>query len=368
MRLSGTKFTSNHNLKILEKIKLGGITLKNRIVVSPMCQYSASKGCPTLWHYNHLAKLTNSGAGMLMIESTAINKSGKISHADLCLYNSKQEKEFKKLLSYLRKITYLPTGLQVSHSGRKGSAFIPWVKKNTALDTKNKKWKTYAPSSISRHKKWPKPEQLSDKKINQLINDFKKITARAKRVGFDGIELHMAHGYLLHQFLSQVSNQRSDKFGGNLKNRCSLPLKIAKEMRKIWPKNKILGARITGVDHLKNGIKIEDSVYLANELKKIGFNYVCVSSGGIIPVTNLKFKKSFRTPISRIIKKKTSIITRTSGLIDNLQQANKIIKEGKADIVAMGRVFIRDPMWIYKAVSKIKKIKDMVPNQYRRCF
>ena len=368
MRSSGKKFTSKHNLKILEKIKIGGINLKNRIVVSPMCQYSALNGSPTLWHYNHLGKLISSGAGMVMIESTAVNKVGKISHSDLALYNSQQEKNFKKLLNYLKKIEDVPIGLQISHSGRKGSAFIPWIKKNTALDKKNKKWLTYAPSRIKRDKKWPMPKELSHKKINQIIKDFKNTTKRAKRVGFEGVELHMAHGYLLHEFLSEVSNKRKDNFGGSLEKRCNLPLKIAKEMRKIWPKNKILGARITGVDHLRNGIKIKDSVYLAKKLKKIGFNYVCVSSGGIIPITNLKFKKSFRAPISKIIKKKASIITRTSGLINDLNQANKIVKGGQADLVAMGRIFIKDPMWIYKSISSIKKVKNFIPNQYKRCF
>ena len=177
----------------------------------------------------------------------------------------------------------------------------------------------------------------------------------------------MAHGYLLHQFLSPISNKRQDDWGGNLKNRCRLPLKIAKEVRSIWPKGRILGARITGKDHLKNGMNVKDSIYLANKLKKIGFDYVCVSSGGILPITNLKFYKGFRVPFTKIIKKNTSIITRTSGLITDVHQANKLLKNKSVDLIAMARTFINDPMWIYKAAKKIKNNK-IIPSQYLRCF
>ena len=168
--------------------------------------------------------------------------------------------------------------------------------------------------------------------------------------------------------MSPISNHRKDEFGGNLKNRCKIPLIIAKEIRKIWPKNKILGARITGLDHLKNGIKIKDAVYLSKKLKAIGFDYICVSSGGIIPITNLKFKKGFRVPLSKIIKKKSSMITRTSGLITDLNQANKLIKNGSADLIAMARELVRNPTWIHKAALKMKKTKGYIPNQYIRCF
>ena len=267
----------------------------------------------------------------------------------------------------MRAITYIPTGLQISHSGRKGSAYIPWIKKNASLNKKNG-WNTFAPSSIRRCKDWPVPIELKKEKINKIINDFKNTARKAKRIGFDALELHMAHGYLLHQFLSPISNHRKDEFGGNLKNRCKIPLIIAKEIRKIWPKNKILGARITGLDHLKNGIKIKDAVYLSKKLKAIGFDYICVSSGGIIPITNLKFKKGFRVPLSKIIKKKSSMITRTSGLITDLNQANKLIKNGSADLIAMARELVRNPTWIHKAALKMKKTKGYIPNQYIRCF
>ena len=337
------------------------------MVISPMCQYSGYKGCPTSWHYQHLSRLVLSGAGMLMMESTAVSSNGKITHADLCLSNQMQEKEFNKLFIYLKKLSNIPIGIQIAHAGRKGSSFIPWIKSNKSLDKRNKSWITYAPSAIKRYKGWPIPRELTESQIKKIITNFKETALKAKKIGFDGLEVHMAHGYLLHQFLSPISNKRQDDWGGNLKNRCRLPLKIAKEVRSIWPKGRILGARITGKDHLKNGMNVKDSIYLANKLKKIGFDYVCVSSGGILPITNLKFYKGFRVPFTKIIKKNTSIITRTSGLITDVHQANKLLKNKSVDLIAMARTFINDPMWIYKAAKKIKNNK-IIPSQYLRCF
>jgi 2,4-dienoyl-CoA reductase-like NADH-dependent reductase (Old Yellow Enzyme family) len=352
---------------IFKKLKIKNIILKNRIIVSPMCQYSAQNGCPSDWHFSHLGKLVNTGAGMVMIESTAVNNSGKITHADLCLSNDNQEKKFKKLKTYLNNINKTPIGIQISHAGRKGSSFIPWVKLNTPLTKKNKSWQTFAPSSIKRTKGWPIPKALKKNEIFNIIKDFKNTAVRAKRIGFECLEIHMAHGYLLHQFLSPISNLRKDEFGNDLINRMSFSLKISKEVRKIWPKNKILGARITATDHMPGGISLKDSIFLVKKLKEIGFDYVCVSSGGILPKTNLKFKKGFRKNFSKRIKKETSMITRVSGLINDLNLANKIIKENSADLIAMGRTFLSDPMWIYKAAKKSKN-KKIIPPQYIRGF
>ena len=352
---------------IFKEIKINKIKLKNRIVVSPMCQYSAKNGEPTKWHFEHLSRLARSGAGLLMIESTAVSNNGKITHSDLCLSNKKQEKKFKQLKKSLNNISNIPLGIQISHSGRKGSSFIPWVKSNKALNRKNKSWQTFAPSPIKRDKSWPIPKSFKKKQIINLIQDFKNTTKRVKKIGFECLELHMAHGYLLHQFISPISNKRKDEYGGNLVKRITVPLIIAKEVRKIWPKSKILGARITASDHLPNGITIKDSKYLVKQLEKIGFDYVCVSSGGILPKTNLKFKRGFRKEFSKQIKKSTTMIVRTSGLIDDMNFANKMIKNKSVDMVAVGRKFINDPYWIIKKIPNFRA-KKFLPNQYLRCF
>ena len=349
---------------LFKKIKINKVILKNRIVVSPMCQYSGKNGCPTNWHFSHLSKLINSGAGMLMIESTAVENNGKISHRDLCLSNKKQEKKFKELKNFLGKINKTPIGLQISHSGRKGSSFVPWEKKNKPLNKKNKSWQTYSASPLKRDINWPTPKELTKKKIITLLKKFRDTAIRARRVGFECLEIHMAHGYLLHQFLSPISNKRNDEFG---RSKHSFPLDIAREVRKIWPKEKILGARITATDHLKDGINFKDSIDLVNNLKKIGFDYVCVSSGGILPITNMKIKKAFRKNLSKKIKKNSSILVRASGSIDNINLAEQLIKNNFADLIAVGRKFIKDPNWILSETKK-RKMQEYIPKQYLRCI
>jgi 2,4-dienoyl-CoA reductase-like NADH-dependent reductase (Old Yellow Enzyme family) len=350
---------------IFKPIRINKIKLINRIVVSPMCQYSARNGEPTNWHLNHLSKLLNSGAGLLMIESTAVSRNGRITHGDLCLSNRKQEKKFKELKIKLNKLSKIPLGIQISHAGRKASSFKPWIKYNAPLNKKNQSWQTYAPSAIRRDKNWPIPKALKKNQILKIIKDFKNTAIKAKNIGFDCLEIHMAHGYLLHQFISPISNKRNDEFGGSLNNRLNLPLQISQEIKKVWPKKKILGARITATDHLPNGIKINEAIYLVKKLEKIGFDYVCVSSGGILPKTNLKFRDSFRARLAKKIKKETNMIVRTSGLINNINQANSIIKKKCADIVAIGRKFINDPYWI---IRKFPKYKRNLPKQYLSSF
>ncbi len=348
---------------IFNKIKVGGIKLNNRIVVSPMCQYSGKNGCPSEWHYAHLGNLANSGAGMLTIESTAVNMNGRITHADLCLKSKKQFSSMKKLFIYLKKLSKIPICLQLAHSGRKGSANIPWIKKNSPLSKNQLSWKTFSASNIKKDKGWPKPIELSKKKIEFLIKDYLNSARLAKKIGFEGIEIHMAHGYLLHQFISPISNKRKDIFGGSLNNRLRLPLLIAKKIREIWPKNKILGARITGSDHLKGGIDINESVFLVKELEKIGLNYVCVSSGGILTKTNLKpNKKAFRLKLAEKIRKKTKILIRTSGNLSYPKLLKKIVGK-KIHLVAVGRGFLKNPRWIYDNF----KLKN-IPNQISRGF
>ncbi len=349
---------------IFKKIKIGKIKLKNRIVISPMCQYSALNGCPSNWHYTHLQKLSSTGAGMIMLESTAINKTGRITRSDLCLYNNAHEKSLKKLIADLKNKNQVKYGIQISHAGRKGSSEIPWLKANTPLSKYNS-WKTVSASPIKKDRKWPNPLPLSQKQIKNIIKDFKNTAKRAVKINFDCLEIHMAHGYLLHQFFSPISNKRKDKYGGNFENRSRLLTEVSREIRKIWPKKKILGARITGTDHLKDGIDIKDSILLTKKLKKIGLDYVSVSSGGIIPITKMKQSEAFRIKMSHKIKTNSKMTTTTSGVLTKYSTIKKIFKEKKIDFITIARIIIKNPNWIMN-LSKIYNKKNIIPDQYKR--
>jgi len=346
------------------KIKINKLYLQNRYVISPMCQYSAENGNPSKWHYTHLLNLSKTGASLLMLESTAVSKEAKISKKDLCIGNEENKKNLRKLIKFLRKQSKIKLGIQISHAGRKGSSHIPWEKKNKPLI--KGKWQTFAPSAVRRDKYWPLPKELSIKQIKKIKKDFCNAAKKVKAIGFDCLEIHMAHGYLLHQFFSKISNLRKDNYGGNLENRCRLLLDISREIKKIWPKNKILGARITGSDRLKKGNHIKEAIYLTKKLKKIGFDYVCVSSGGILPKTNLKFKKGFNVDLAKKIKKNTKIKVRTSGNIDDTNFADKLIEKKFIDQICVGRKFISDRFWILKNNKKLLVIE--IANQYNRCF
>lgn len=332
----------------------------NKIVVSPMCQYSSnSDGKPQEWHYKHYGCLVCSGAGTIIIESTAINKIGRISNKDLIL-NKNNYKSFKKFLSFLKSINpKIIIGIQLSHSGRKGSSEIPWIKKNQPL--KKNYWTTVAPSKIKRDKHWPYPKMLSLSEIQKIKNDFVNSACLAKKIGFDLVEIHMAHGYLLHQFISGISNKRTDIYGGSQKNRDKLPLEIIYEIRK-KNKNIILGCKITGSDRLKKGLQVNDAILFAQNLEKLDVDYVCISSGGILPKTNLTNIENYNTDLSKIIKKKTNLKIRVSGKIKNIKNAKKLLNNKAADIIAFGRPFLKNPNFIYK------NNKTIIPKQYLRAY
>tara|TARA_B100000989_G_scaffold204363_1_gene154681 strand:+ start:20925 stop:21974 length:1050 start_codon:yes stop_codon:yes gene_type:complete len=344
------------------KIKIKSLTFENRFFVSPMCQYSSNNGSPSSWHYHHLRNLIETGAGGLVIESTAVSKIGKITIRDLCMYRKTHMKKHKDLLNNLKKIRNIPIILQISHSGRKGSAEIPFVKKNTSLKN-NLKWKTVAPSPISRHMNWPTPKELSIIEIKKIINEFKNSAKLAFMSGYDGVEIHMAHGYLVHQFCSPISNKRVDEYGND---KYKFAIDILKAVKKITPKNKVIGARVTATDHLKDGLKIKDAINFTNQLKKQGLNYVCVSSGGIIPITKMRQYRGFRIKFASIIKRDCKILTRTSGMINDEKTINKAFKKFKIDFVAIGRKLITDKFFLYNL--KELSVKDNLIRQYKYCL
>jgi len=353
---------------MIEKpIIIGRKKLRNRVILAPMCQYMAKNTNPSNWHYQHLGRAMTSGFGMIMMESTSISLEGRISKYDLVLSSKRNLKSFKILIKFLKSLGNTPIGIQLSHAGRKGSSEVPWIKKNKPLN-KNEGWQTISPSGLKRDKNWPTPKTISPQKIKLIINQFKNSAKYAISAGLDCIELHMAHGYLLHQFLSPISNKRNDEYGGDLKNRCKLPLTIASEIKKICDKKKILiGARVTGNDWVESGFSIDDCIYLVKNLEKIGINYICVSSGGIYSKTNLKFKRAYNSELSKIIKKNVKIPVRVAGEIQSINVANKILKDKKADLIALGRSYLKNPNIILSSFNK-KNINDYIPKPYLRGF
>jgi 2,4-dienoyl-CoA reductase-like NADH-dependent reductase (Old Yellow Enzyme family) len=349
---------------IFKSLKINNIILKNRIVVSPMCQYSAKNGSPSKWHYQHLENLSSTGASMVLLESTAVDKSGKISETDMCLYNTTHEKNLKKLIKFLKSKNDIKYGIQISHSGRKGSSYVPWIKHNSPLP-KKRSWKTFSASAISRDKGWPKPTEMTKLQIKKMIQKFRNTAIRANRINLDCLEIHMAHGYLLHQFFSPISNKRKDQYGGNFVNRSRLLNEIARNVRKVWPRHKILGARITGTDHVKNGLSVNDAILLSKSLKKIGFDYVSISSGGILPFTKMKQYEAFRINMAERIKNNSKMITTASGMITKYKVSENIIKKNKIDFITIARIIVKNPRWILQ-FAKRNKVKDYVPNQYKR--
>ena len=353
-------------LGIFSPLEIGSLKIDNRIVISPMCQYSAENGDVNDWHLAHYLQMALSGAGMIVIESTAVSKDGRISLGDLGIYSEQNEIKLQQLITSIKKYSNTPIVIQLCHSGRKGSVTFPW-NGNRPLTSKEGSWQTFAPSKIPKTKESNVPAELNLQQINSIKDAFIAAAIRAERAGIDALEIHVAHGYLLHQFFSPVSNKRTDEYGGNLNNRMRLILEIAEGIRKVWPKDKVIGARVTAQDWLDKGSTLDDCVELVNQLKSVGIEYVCVSSGGILPITNLKSYPGFQVGFARYLKQKTGIITRAVGQILNYKDAQSIIKSGDADLVAVGRGYLHEPRWIWKAASYYGEKID-IPSQYRRGY
>ena len=344
--------------RLFTPIQLGAVTLPNRIVVSPMCQYSADDGSMTDWHLIHLGSLACSGAGMIVVEKTAVTREGRITHGCTGLYSEPNEAAMKRVIDACRRITGNPFGVQLGHAGRKGSANVPWIGVQP-LKSHESPWQTVAPSPLPNGEGWPAPKEVSKEEMHHLVEAYVSATLRAKRIGFDAVELHSAHGYLLHEWLSPLSNQRQDEYG---KNRMKFPLEVAAAVREAWPKERALGARITGSDWAEGGIVPEDAVAYARELRRIGFDYVCVSSGGL-PQAKIRVAPNYQVPFAEAVKKAVDIRVRAVGMIADPHQAAEIVESGRADMIAMARAFLDDPRWVWHAAERFG-VKIDYPPQY----
>ena len=349
---------------LFEPITLGGITLINRITVSPMCQYSAENGSAGDWHLQHLGSLSLSGAGLVIVEQTAVEPDGRITHGCLGLYSDANEAALGRVLALCRRWGSARLGIQLAHAGRKGSARLPWHG-GGPLAVDNGAWPAAAPSAIPFDDRWPVPEALDESGLARIRDAHVAAARRADRIGFDLVELLAAHGFLLHCFLTPIANRRCDQYGGSFANRMRYPLEIAAAVREVWPRDKALGMRITGTDWMAGGITPEEAGVFARELRGIGLDYVCVSSGGIGPQARPAIGPGYQVPFAAAVKKASGIAVQAVGMIVDPHQAEEILATGCADSVALARAFLDDPRWAWHAADALGA-EIACPPQYRR--
>ena len=340
---------------------MGGITLPNRIAISPMCQYSADDGSLTDWHFIHLGHLAYSGAGVMILEATHVTREGRITHGCAGLYSDANEAAMKRVIDACRRLRSAPIGIQIGHAGRKASSQVPWEGREW-LRPDQSPWQTVAPSPIAYSPGWHTPHELTVAEIRALVDAFVSSAERAKRIGFEWLELHAAHGYLVHQFLSPLSNRRRDAYG---EDRMKFPREVARAVREVWPRERALGARITANDWAQGGLGPDDAVAYARELERIGLDYVCVSSGGLVGHANLNVGPGYQVPFAERVKKATTLKVQAVGMIADPQQAEEILASGKADMVTMARAFLDNPRWVWHAAERFGVQLDYPP-QYAR--
>ena len=347
-------------------LSLGKLQLNNRIVVAPMCQYSANDGSANDWHLQHLMQLAYSGAAMVTVEATAVERRGRITHGCLGLYSDANEAALERVINAARRVALPGTvfGIQLAHAGRKASAQRPW-EGGKSLSNDEDAWTTSAPSPVPFAEGWHEPEALDEAGLARVEAAFVQAAKRAVKLGFDVIELHGAHGYLLHEFLSPVSNQRQDKYGGSLENRMRFPLQVAEAVMKAVGGKAVVGARITGTDWLDEGFNLDEAVTFAARLKALGLEYACVSSGGITSGVRIPVEPGYQLHLAERVKREAGIVTRAVGMIAAPEQANQIVAEGQADLIAMARAFLDDPRWGWHAAEKLG-VKLTLPPQYER--
>jgi len=350
--------------KLFSPLTIRGVTLPNRIVVSPMCQYTAEDGRATSWHVAHFGQLAVSGAGMLTIESTSVEPAGRITPGDLGLWDDKTEAALGTVFEPIRKHSKIAVTLQLAHAGRKASSYKPW-NGGQLIPIKDGGWDTYAPSAIAHKEGETPPHALAKADLARLRDAFVASTARAVRLGVDGIELHGGHGYLIHQFLSPISNQRTDEYGGSLENRMRFPLEIFDSVRQALPPAKLLGIKLSASDWMEGGLDIDQTIEISRELKKHGADWIVLSSGGISPLQRIAPAPGYQTPFAERVKKETGVISTAVGLITEARQAEDIIASGKADLVAIARAMLYDPRWPWRAAAELNAKVDAPPQYWR---
>jgi len=349
--------------KLFTPLQIKGITLKNRIIISPMCQYSAEDGFANDWHLVHLGSRAVGGASLIIQEATAVSPEGRISSSDLGLWKDEHIDKLSQITSFIKQQGAV-AGIQLAHAGRKASTQVPWIG-HAEVKPEEGGWQTVAPSAIAYSNKYPHPLALEAEGLEKVKADFVAATVRAVQAGFEVIEIHASHGYLLHQFLSPLSNHRDDNYGGSIENRMRLLLEIIDAVKKVLPDNLPLFVRIPGTDWVEGGWSPDDAVVLAKALHEKGADVLDVTTGGLAQEQKIVVGPAYQLPFASKIKKGTSVLVSSVGMITNAQQAEAIIANGEADMIMIARESLRDPYFPIHAARELNA-EITWPSQYLR--
>jgi 2,4-dienoyl-CoA reductase-like NADH-dependent reductase (Old Yellow Enzyme family) len=349
---------------LFSPIQLRGLTLQNRIMVAPMCQYSSDDGDANDWHFTHINSLALSGAGVFCIEATAVEASGRITPGCLGLYSDANEAALKPILASVRKRSKTAVMIQLAHAGRKASSHTPWDG-GQLIPVAEGGWRPEGPSAIPHKEGETPPLSFDAAGLKRVREAFVVAAKRAERLGIDAIEVHSAHGYLLHQFLSPISNKRTDQYGGSLQNRMRFPLEVFDAVRAAFPERKPVGLRLSSTDWVEGGWDLAQTIEYAHELKKRGVDWIDASSGGVSPLQKIPLGPGYQVQFAEAIRKATGLTTIAVGLITEAKQAEEIVASGKADIVALARGMLYDPRWGWHAAAELGG-EVFAPPQYWR--
>ncbi|MEM7509000.1 MAG: NADH:flavin oxidoreductase/NADH oxidase [Pseudomonadota bacterium] len=351
---------------LFEPIRLRALEIPNRIAVAPMCQYTARDGVPGDWHLVHLGQFAISGLGLVFIEATGVEAEGRITPGCTGLWSDAQEAAFRPIVQFFRDYGASKIGIQLAHAGRKASTNVPW-QGGTPLTAEQGAWQTCAPSALPYAEGWHVPEAFGDNSLQRVRDAFVQAAERALRLDFDVIEIHSAHGYLLHQFLSPISNQRDDQYGGSLENRMRFPLEIFDAVRAVWPDDRPLGVRFSATDWVEgSGWGLEEACTYAQELAQRGCDFVDVSSGGNSPLQQIQVGPGYQTGFAAAVRAASGLTTMAVGKITDPVQAETILATGQADMVALARGVTYDPRWAWHAAEALNDPRAAFPAQYAR--
>ncbi len=349
--------------RLFTPLTIRGVTFRNRIFMSPMCQYSSENGFPTEWHLVHLGSRAVGGAGLVMQEATAVSAEGRISPADVGIWSDEHGQRLSRITRFIKAEGAVP-GVQLAHAGRKASTAPPW-EGGGPVGPESGGWQPMAPSPVAFAPGYPVPRQMTVEDMDGVCDQFIAAARRSVQAGYHVVEIHAAHGYLLHQFLSPLANRRHDEYGGSLENRMRFPLRVAEAVREVWPPELPVFFRISASDYVDGGWDLEQSVELARKLKQSGLDLIDCSSGGVVPQSQPPAGPGYQVPFSAAIRQRVGMLTAAVGFITEPYQAETILATGQADAIVLGREFLRDPYWPLHAAERLRADVKW-PKQYER--